>query len=520
MNLNDLQLELPSEKAIKDSLVSIDPVVLRQELQQIPYGSMVDALDQVTGKLALLNRTQISSKQRFEILECFLEPCQIFFGYLSSNKYRKNLPVFLDTAERIGHLSRELGYGYKLALTTFPESKRFAKKKLVERVYNAMAVISLNLLIDYQRHQQNITHHWNELNQLYAYARSKNLTKNTVTFTSPLSIATDIDGLYRQVSVMAISDPYQLIAEQIVQIWSYLAQYAESASITVLQPGETPDSGFVINLKEQTRPQSYRWFDQTTSLLSLKLDPLNEHLDRHLKLLKADPDTNIPGFSGNYPEQTRILLTELKETWLQTSQRKENRIATKTPVSLVYGIRDIHYLATHAAEPLPVIREQLRDQMDGIAIDESTGGAGIVLATTPKYSLEPGQLVLLFDENNGTLQTPKLAIVCWNALDRSSQKTQLGIKYLPGQIYPVTVKAKDKVTVDTYPRYGLLLQPSPDQQENWQMITSQGLYQENRKLALQFDNQPSEQPAKANELISQSIHIEHFAIEILSIPEE
>ena len=168
MNLNDLQFELPTKKAIQDSLVSIDPVILRKELQQIPYGSMVDALDQVTGKLSLFNRTRISSKQRFEILECFLEPCQIFFGYLSSNKYRKNLPVFLDTAERIGHLSRELGYGYKLVLVTFPESKLFATKKLAERVYSAIAVISLNLLVDYQRHQQNTTHHWNELNQLYA----------------------------------------------------------------------------------------------------------------------------------------------------------------------------------------------------------------------------------------------------------------------------------------------------------------------------------------------------------------
>ena len=520
MNLNDLQFELPTKKAIQDSLVSIDPVILRKELQQIPYGSMVDALDQVTGKLSLFNRTRISSKQRFEILECFLEPCQIFFGYLSSNKYRKNLPVFLDTAERIGHLSRELGYGYKLVLVTFPESKLFATKKLAERVYSAIAVISLNLLVDYQRHQQNTSHHWNELNQLYAYARSKKLTKNTVSFTSPLPIATDIEGLYRQVSVMAISDPYQLIAEQIVQIWSYLAQYAESASITGLQPGETPDSGFVIDLKQQTRPQSYRWFDQTTSLLSLKLDSLNEHLDRHLKLLKADPDTNIPGFSGSHPEQTRTLLTELKETWLQTSQRKENRVAAETPVSLVYSVRDIHLLASRAAEPLPVIREQLRDQMDGITVDESTSGAGVLLARTPKHSLEPGQLVLLFSDNNGMLQSPKLAIVCWNALDRSSEKTHIGIKYLPGQIYPVTVKAKDKVTVDTYPRYGLLLQPSPDQPENWQLITTQGLYQENRKLALQFDNQPTEQPAKAHELISQSIHIEHFAIEILSNPEE
>ncbi|MBV1959404.1 MAG: hypothetical protein KUG53_01595, partial [Pseudomonadales bacterium] len=135
-------------------------------------------------------------------------------------------------------------------------------------------------------------------------------------------------------------------------------------------------------------------------------------------------------------------------------------------------------------------------------------------------NLEPGQLVLLFDEVNGMVQTPKLAIVRWNALDRPSQKIHLGIRYLPGQIYPATVKAKDKVTVDTYPRNGLLLQSTGDQSEDWQVITTQGLYQENRKLALQFDNQPVEQLARANELISQSTHVEHFTIEILSAPEE
>ena len=520
MNLSDLQLDLPTEKAIKDNLVSVSPATLRHELQQLPYGSMVQALDQVTAKLALLNRTQISSKLRFEILECFLEPYQIFFGYLSNDKFRKNLSDFLDTAERIGQLSRELGYGYKLCLITFPESKRFMGKKLAERVYCAMAAISFNLLVDYQKHQQQTTHHWSDLNQLYAYARSRNLIKQSVNLELPLPVASNIEGLYLQISVMAISDPYQLLAEQTVQIWSYLAQYARNAEITALKSDRAPDSGFVIDLTKHSRPQSYRWFDQATSLLSLQLGPLNEHLDRHLSQLKSDPDINIPGFSESTPEKNRILLTELQKTWLQTSQRKENRVPTQKPVSLVYGVRDIHYLARHAVEPLPMISERLGDLMDGLIVDESTNGAGILLAAKPKSNLEPGQLVLLFDEVNGIVQTPKLAIVRWNALDRSSQKTHLGIHYLPGQIYPITVKAKDKITADTYPRNGLLLQNAGDQSEDWQVIATQGLYQENRKLALQFDNQPVEQLARANELISQSTHVEHFTIEILSAPEE
>ncbi|MBL4583871.1 MAG: hypothetical protein JKX83_04565 [Pseudomonadales bacterium] len=86
MNLTDLELSLPDKQTIKESLVSTSITKLTQELEQLPYGNMPEALDQVTSKLALLNRTQMGPNSRFEILECFLQPFQMFFEHVTAMK--------------------------------------------------------------------------------------------------------------------------------------------------------------------------------------------------------------------------------------------------------------------------------------------------------------------------------------------------------------------------------------------------------------------------------------------------
>jgi len=46
MNLTDLELSLPDKQTIKESLVSTSITKLTQELEQLPYGNMPEALDQ------------------------------------------------------------------------------------------------------------------------------------------------------------------------------------------------------------------------------------------------------------------------------------------------------------------------------------------------------------------------------------------------------------------------------------------------------------------------------------------
>ena len=517
MNLKDLQLYLPDDQTIKDSLISTSRTKLRQELEGLPYGNMLHALDQVTQKLMLINKTEIPNKTRFEMLECFLPSFQLFFDHLNTTEKRSISSSDLQATDKLAQFVYELSIGYKLALVTFSESNLFKSNKLVERVYCAMSLVSLNLVLEFRQHKEHTGPHWRDLNQLFAFARSRRLLGQPIEFESPLPLADTIDGIYLQICIMAVSDPYQLLPEQILQTWYYLAENSTAAVITELEPHSAPDSGFVINLADDNKPQSFRWFDQASELSSINLDRLNGRVEQNLAQLKTDPTAFIPGLGNHPPEFKQELLNQLKRTWLQTSQRIEERVETQKTITMVYGIRDIHYLASHSSELLKDIHQHLGDQIIGNVMDESTSGACVLLENLPKHNLEPGQLVLLFETLNGRVQIPKLASVRWNTLDQSGKNIQLGVKYIPGQIYAFLIKSRDKVTVDTYPRKGLLLQTTPDDSSGWQVITAPGLYKKDRKLGLLFNGHPDDQPAVAHDILANSKHIQQFTIEILSV---
>ena len=121
MNLKDLKLHLPDEQAIKNSLVSTNTAKLKQELDQLPYGNMPQALDQVIEKLALINRTQIATNLRFDILGCFLPSFQMFFDHLINPENHRQASAFDKARNKLSELCREMSFGYKLTLLTFPE---------------------------------------------------------------------------------------------------------------------------------------------------------------------------------------------------------------------------------------------------------------------------------------------------------------------------------------------------------------------------------------------------------------
>ena len=516
MNLKDLKLHLPDEQAIKNSLVSTNTSKLKQELEQLPYGNMLQALDQVIEKLALMNKTQISTNLRFEILDCFLPPFQMFFDHLTSSENRKQSENSNKTRDKFSHFCQEMSFGYKLALLTFPENNRFKTKKLAERVYYATVFSAITLLIEFQKHQTKTASYWSDIHQLYAYARSKKLLEHTIEFEVLDTLSNSIEGLYLQISITAISNPYQLPSDQTIHIWNYLSQHSHHANITVLEPNSAPESGFVIKYKGDEKPQSYRWFEQATDMLALDLSPLNARLDEHLQTIKANPDSNIAGLAKAPPEIRSSLLNHLADSWLQTSQRSEERVPTEKTIEFTYGVRDVHCVVSHSVDTVMQIREQISDPLIGQITDESTSGACVLLSIAPKRELAPGQLVLMYENHMGMIQAPKLAMVRWNTTDETGQHINLGIKYIPGQIYPISVKANDKVTVDTYPRNGLLLQSVSDLAQEWQIVTTPGLHQENRKLGILFDGQPDEQPAQADQLIVNSKDIQFFSIEILA----
>ncbi|MBL4583870.1 MAG: hypothetical protein JKX83_04560 [Pseudomonadales bacterium] len=401
-------------------------------------------------------------------------------------------------------------------MLAFPENNPFKTKKLAERVYFTMALISLEQLLEFQKHRKKNEHHWRDLHQLYAYARANKLLEHVVEFSAFGAIASDIEALYLQVSVLAISDPYQMLPEQVMNIWCYLAQHSNLATVLELESHFAPDSGFVINLTSDKKPQSYRWFDQAIELLALDLEPLTTLLKSHVKQLEARPEAHIAGLENTLRNSKQPLLTQLAKTWLQTSERTEERVETKKEVDCTYSVRDIHYVASHATEVIDEVRRQLNDQIEGVITDESTSGACILLKKMPKHSLEPGQIVLLYENKDGAITAPKLATVRWNTNDPSGHEIHLGLKYIPGQIYPMAVNAKDNVTVDSYPRYGLLLQAISGKNESWQIITTPGLYHEKRKLAISFDDQSIEQPAQTGQLLMSSKHVQLFSVEILS----
>ncbi|WP_371234020.1 PilZ domain-containing protein [Pseudomonas sp. QE6] len=446
MTLDASRLEVPDILEENSDAVSN----LAAGLQEFRRHSLQEGLQKTLGTLLRLNRCALTLLERQRALQSLTEE---YRHYSQRVRHEKTPP------ELFVHFCTELAAGFKRLLLQILNGRKPSRPHMAWCLYMAQHFLAQALLRHYQQYQQPPGVLWRDSHLLYWIGEHQECLDEPVAAAFDPIPAGTLRGLYQQILLLALSNPFHLTEGEAPQLFSALAPLA---ALGRLQPWDDEEQeGYLVDLgadlpcigPEQTidtPPQQLRRLELGALLIALH-DPA--------PLRRADQSA---------------LLERVRHHWLGQPPRRHERTEQTGTCQLIVGLGSIqqHLLAPSA-----------QSGCEAGILDVSAGGTRIRCDGNRASQFPVGQLLLILNSN----ATPTLAIVRWRHLNNDG--LHLGLRYLKGLPRPVWLRR----TPDAQ-RHPGVLQSTPEPGNGWYhgLWLPQGHFVEGEYLWLQlasFDNQ-------------------------------
>lgn len=418
MTLDALRLEVPDIR--EDN--SVSPAEVVQRLAAARHLEQEHGLQQVLGLLFSLNRSALTLLERQRTLQNFSDEYRHYAGL--ANRQHPPSALFV-------RLCGELAIGFKRLLLQILQGRQPSMPHLAWCLYMAQHFLAQQLLRHYQLYQEPPPALWRDSHLLYWIGEHQQCLDEPVAAAFEPRPASNLRGLYQQMLLLALSNPFHLDEGECLTLFSALAPLAGLARLQAWDE-EDDTEGPIVDLSES---QACLGFEQpiegeAANLRRFELGALLIALHEPAPLQSA---------------QERQLLERVRQHWLGREQRRHERAELDGQCSLVVGLPAIH------AQLLDKLPQRTEAQL----LDASPGGARLLCNANEGGQLQVGQLVLLL--TNGT---PTLALVRWRHLN--VEGLHLGLRYLKGLPRPVWLRRAPNA--QTHPG---VLQSTPAPGNGW-----------------------------------------------------
>ncbi|KJU78113.1 pilus assembly protein PilZ [Ectopseudomonas oleovorans] len=418
MTLDALRLEVPDIR--EDN--SVSPAEIAQRLAAARHLEPENGLQQVLGLLFSLNRSALTLLERQRALQNFSDE----YRHYASLANRQHPPSTLFV-----RFCGELAIGFKRLLLQILQGRQPSMPHLAWCLYMAQHFLAQQLLRHYQLYQEPPAALWRDSHLLYWIGEHQQCLDEPVAAAFEPKPASTLRGLYQQMLLLALSNPFHLDEGECLTLFSALAPLAALARLQAWDE-EDDAEGPVVDLSESQACLSFeqRIEGKTANLRRFELGALL------IALHEPAPLQSI---------QERQLLERVRQHWLGRQQRRHERAELDGQCSLVVGLPAIH----------AQLLDKLPQRTEAQILDASPGGARLLCNANEGGQLQVGQLVLLL--TNGT---PTLALVRWRHLN--SEGLHLGLRYLKGLPRPVWLRRAPNA--QTHPG---VLQSTPAPGNGW-----------------------------------------------------
>lgn len=397
MTLDALRLEVPDIlEAEATGLAELNLQLAKARLQ--PHEL---ALQEALGLLFRLNRSAMTLLER----QRALQSCSEEYRHYAATGGNDTPPSALFV-----RLCDELANGFKRLLLQMLQGRQPSRPHLAWCLYMAQHFHAQSLLRHYQLYQEPPPGLWRDSHLLYWLGEQQGCLDEPVAAAfQPLPASTP-RGLYQQMLLLALSNPFHMAEGECPQLFAALAPLAEQAR---LQPLDDEDDGAapIVDLTEALPCLGYahqadggrdclRRLEVGALLVALdEPAPLQSHADRQL-------------------------LERVKRHWMGRQQRRHPRTEQDAQCDLVIGLPCIH----------AQLVEQRPRRTSALMLDASPGGARLLCNREQANQLGVGQLVLLLASS----ASPTLALVRWRHLN--DEGLHLGLRYLKGLPRPTWLR--------------------------------------------------------------------------------
>ncbi|MFI8744216.1 PilZ domain-containing protein [Pseudomonas sp. NPDC077186] len=418
MTLDALRLEVPDIR--EDGAAA--PAEIAEQLAAARHLEPEHGLQQVLGLLFTLNRSGLTLLERQRALQNFSDEYRHYAALLG----RGHTPSALFV-----RLCGELAIGFKRLLLQILQGRQPSRPHLAWCLYMAQHFLAQQLLRHFQLYQEPPPALWRDSHLLYWIGEHQQCLDEPVAAAFQPKPASTLRGLYQQMLLLALSNPFHLAEGECATLFAALAPMAGLAR---LLPWDEEDEaeGPIVDLSES---QACLAFEQ-------RIEGDKAYLRRfELGALLIALHEPAPLQS----QAERQLLEQVRQHWLGRQQRRHERAEFDGQCSLVIGLPAIH----------AQLLDKLPQRTEAHILDASPGGARLLCNANEGGQLLIGQLVLLL--TNGT---PTLALVRWRHLN--SEGLHLGLRYLKGLPRPVWLRRAPNA--QTHPG---VLQSTPAPGNGW-----------------------------------------------------
>ncbi len=342
----------PEQRKPSQDQFEFHPKDIEKKISTLPMANQKEAIQQLFDLLYQLNRQQIDTAMRYQIME-LIRPSVIELCHTIRKPYIRNpLPLStedLATAYQIQTLLTEMAFAYKTLtielLVSDTDDDETNDIQLQHSIYHAITFLSKLLVECYQIYSPLPEGTWHEMHRLYLLAEGFSLQSKSLQDGENNHSITEA---YLCISLLGLANPYHLMQRETVKIYEKIRQWVPLCRITVIDENTT--EGFISN------------FDSDTPARFVKFETLDAHPKegRMIDLSKIQQKLHIlikeKSALCKHHDIKKTTLSEraelgmylrLKRSWGRRSQRLTPRNQQQTQLQATIGLSSCHYLISN-----------------------------------------------------------------------------------------------------------------------------------------------------------------------------
>ncbi|MCP3671121.1 MAG: hypothetical protein GY814_11945 [Gammaproteobacteria bacterium] len=315
-------------------------------------GDIGELSQDLNHKLERLNRLDIPPLNRFGVLELLQTPLHFVLDTLQQDCTEDHMPLSTKAclaADMRLKLMVQSVIGYKTVLSQFHDDSiagfLMHRHTRSDALHNVMFYLGEILFHSYLVFQPCLSFVWKELHGIYHYSVSNELhIPASGSVVGGKSARLNIEGLYKQILLLALSNPNSLLRGEVEKVHSALEQWTAATELVSLEEPVWSQSFFLIDAQSDAMPCASNlcskekvdvgWAlitDDLDQLLGQKIKAVESACMRSQKMRPADA-------------VSKRLMNKLRAAWTQQVRSREIRSYTSARVDLVCGLEPLYAL--------------------------------------------------------------------------------------------------------------------------------------------------------------------------------
>jgi hypothetical protein len=517
-----LALNVPEPITGRSISVETNPKAVKAWLVSLPPANLLDTSRAIFDALTTLNRVKLPIDDRLKLLEHYQVAVDLLDAPLEASYTSAALPAKeknKQTAVLARNLQLELANGYKLALLERANARfGFGARQIPELIQKLLLVYQKLLWVCCKSYSPVPTGVWTEAHSLFHHAIQHKLIDQPE---SPDQPAKTIGGVYKQILLLALSDPYRYHPAEHDKINDLIKSYGSAAQFQPL--GKTPNpAGFFLVRLDSDAPPSFlgqKPFDvQASNAILLDTMDMAKLLHKALHSVEQKLATT----SDKVKAQAWIdLLRRVTRQWSIAPKRVFQRISANSSVAVTGGLRMTAFHVNGARPMLqPVILDGTVLEGEGpvtlggtqygapdewMVLNESPGGYAMRLKPVPQNCVyRVGDIVGLRAHGQPTWM---LGCIRWLQTSAEGDAIEIGVQILAPKGEPAMVRPSITHTDASFQPCLLLPEVSALKQPPL-IVAPRGTFGALRELTVYSDD--SEFLVRATKLNEQAVGYELF----------